>query len=79
MTITGERVTTPAGGFNPTWQRHVAAYSLCAPFLGPGRALDLGCGIGHSYSVLAPRPTVGVDIDPGALAGPRAIEDASSK
>ena len=69
MTITGERVTTPAGGFNPTWQRHVAAYALCARFLGPGRALDLGCGIGHSYSVLAPRPTVGVDIDPGALAG----------
>jgi SAM-dependent methyltransferase len=69
MTITGERVTTPAGGFNPTWQRHVAAYALCARFLGPGKVLDLGCGIGHSYSVLAPRPTVGVDIDPGALAG----------
>ena len=69
MTITGERVTTPAGGFNPTWQRHVAAYELCAQFLGPGKALDLGCGIGHSYAVLAPRPTVGVDIDPAALAG----------
>ena len=57
MTITGERVTTPAGGFNPTWQRHVAAYALCAPFLGPGTVLDLGCGIGHSYDLLAPRET----------------------
>ena len=69
MTITGERVTTPAGGFNPTWQRHVAAYRLCAQFLGPGTVLDLGCGIGHSYAVLAPRRTIGVDIDPGALSG----------
>ena len=31
--------------------------------------LDLGCGIGHSYELLAPRETVGVDIDPEALAG----------
>ena len=30
VTVTGERVTTPQGGFNPTWQRHVAAYALCA-------------------------------------------------
>ena len=69
MTVTGERVTTPAGGFNPTWQRHVAAYRLCARLLPPGRVLDLGCGIGHSYELLAPRETVGVDIDPEALAG----------
>jgi SAM-dependent methyltransferase len=69
MTITGERVTTPAGGFNPTWQRHVAAYELSAQFLGPGRVLDLGCGVGHSYDRLAPRETVGLDIDAGALAG----------
>jgi SAM-dependent methyltransferase len=69
MRITGERVVSPAGGFNPTWQRHVAAYELCEPFLGPGRVLDLGCGVGHSYSALAPRQTVGVDIDPEALAG----------
>jgi SAM-dependent methyltransferase len=69
VTITGERVTTPRGGFNPTWQRHVAAYSLCGPLLGPGRVLDLGCGVGHSYRLLAPRETVGVDLDPGALAG----------
>jgi SAM-dependent methyltransferase len=67
--ITGERVVSPAGGFNPTWQRHVAAYALAAPELGPGRVLDLGCGIGHSFHLLAPRETVGVDLDPEALAG----------
>jgi SAM-dependent methyltransferase len=67
--ITGERVTTDCAGFNPTYQRHVAAYRLCAPLLPPGRVLDLGCGIGHSYRELAPRQTVGVDLDPGALAG----------
>src|SRR5262249_60950411 len=33
--VTGERVTTAAGGFNPTWQRHVAAYEQCSPLL-PG-------------------------------------------
>lgn len=68
MPITGERVNTPAGGFNPTWQRHVAAYALCAPFLPPGRVLDLGCGVGHSYALLAPRETVGLDVDAAALA-----------
>jgi SAM-dependent methyltransferase len=67
--VTGERVTTPAGRFNPTWQRHVAAYELCAPLLPEGRILDLGCGVGHSYHLLAPRETVGVDIDREALAG----------
>jgi SAM-dependent methyltransferase len=67
--VTGERVTTPAGGFNPTWQRHVAAYELCVPLLPDGRILDLGCGVGHSYHRLAPRQTVGVDIDAGVLAG----------
>jgi SAM-dependent methyltransferase len=67
--ITGERVTVPEGGFNPTFQRHVAAYRLCAPRLGEGRVLDLGCGVGHSFAELAPRETVGVDVDPGALAG----------
>jgi SAM-dependent methyltransferase len=69
MKISGERVSSPAGGFNPTWQRHVAAYELCEQFLGPGRVLDLGCGVGHSYSALAPRATVGVDVDAAALAG----------
>jgi SAM-dependent methyltransferase len=66
--VTGERVTTPAGGFNPTWQRHVAAYERCSGLLPGGRILDLGCGVGHSYHLLAPRQTVGVDIDPSALA-----------
>ena len=69
MRISGERVSSPAGGFNPTWQRHVAAYELCEQFLGPGKVLDLGCGVGHSYSALAPRETVGVDVDAAALAG----------
>lgn len=68
--ITGERVTTGAGGFNPTFQRHVAAYALCAGLLpADARVLDLGCGAGHSYHRLAPRETVGVDLDPGALEG----------
>jgi SAM-dependent methyltransferase len=67
--VTGERVVTAAGGFNPTWQRHVAAYAECERFLPPGRVLDLGCGVGHSYELLAPRETVGVDLDAGALAG----------
>ena len=67
--VTGERVVTAEGGFNPTWQRHVAAYALSEPFLGPGRVIDLGCGVGHSYDRLAPRETVGVDLDPDALAG----------
>lgn len=69
MRVTGERVTTAAGGFNPTWQRHVAAYALSAPLLPPGRVLDVGCGIGHSYELLAPRETVGVDVDPDVLVG----------
>jgi len=71
--VTGERVTTPEGGFNPTWQRHVAAYRLAAGLLGdvdPARpVLDVGCGVGHSFEELAPRTTVGVDVDAGALAG----------
>lgn len=69
--VTGERVTTAAGGFNPTFQRHVAAYRLCAPLLrGPsGRVLDLGCGAGHSFAELAPRESVGVDADAAALRG----------
>jgi SAM-dependent methyltransferase len=69
VTVTGERVTTPAGSFNPTWQRHVAAYALCSGFLPDGRVLDLGAGVGHSYHLLAPRETVGVDVDADALAG----------
>jgi SAM-dependent methyltransferase len=68
--VTGERVSSAEGGFNPTFQRHVAAYRLCAPLLPrEGRVLDLGCGVGHSFGELAPRETVGVDLDPAALAG----------
>lgn len=69
MSVTGERVTTASGGFNPTWQRHVAAYRLCEQFLPYGRILDVGCGVGHSYRELAPRETVGVDLDPACLVG----------
>jgi SAM-dependent methyltransferase len=69
--ITGERVTTAQGGFNPSFQRHRAEYAQCAALLGPGRVLDLGCGTGHSYELLAPRETVGVDVEPGALAEQR--------
>jgi SAM-dependent methyltransferase len=69
LTVTGERVTTPERGFNPTWQRHVAAYTLTAPLLGEGRVLDLGCGVGHSYELLSPRETVGVDLSAEALEG----------
>jgi SAM-dependent methyltransferase len=67
--VTGERVVTSSGGFNPTWQRHVAAYALCARYLPKGRVADIGCGIGHSYTLLEPRRTVGIDIDPAALEG----------
>jgi SAM-dependent methyltransferase len=67
--VTGERVTTPEAGFNPTWQRHVAAYRLAAELLPPGRVLDLGCGVGHSYELLAPRETVGLDSDAATLEG----------
>jgi SAM-dependent methyltransferase len=67
--VTGERVVTRAGGFNPTYQRHVAAYRLGAERLGPGRVLDLGCGVGHSYRELAPRETVGTDIAADVLTG----------
>jgi SAM-dependent methyltransferase len=68
--ITGERVTTPAGAFNPTFQRHVAAYRGIAPLLPPeGEVLDLGCGTGHSFAELGDRRTVGVDVSAEALQG----------
>jgi SAM-dependent methyltransferase len=67
-TVTGERVSTAQGGFNPTYQRHVAAYRLATRFIGDGSpVLDLGCGTGHSFAELAPRQTMGVDVDPEAL------------
>jgi SAM-dependent methyltransferase len=67
--VTGERVVTAQGGFNPSFQRHVATYRLCAPLLPAGRVLDLGCGIGHSFSALEPRESVGVDRSAEALDG----------
>ena len=68
--VTGERVSTDAGGFNPTFRRHVAAYRAAARLLPPeSPVLDLGCGVGHSFAELAPRETVGVDLDPAVLAG----------
>lgn len=70
MIVTGERVVTPAGGFNPTWQRHVAAYAAADELLAPaGRLLDVGAGVGHSAHLLAPRETVALDVDAAALAG----------
>src|SRR3954447_3311393 len=68
--VTGERVSTPEGGFKPTWERHVAAYAAAAELLpAAGPVLDAGCGTGHSYHLLAPRETVGVDVEPDALRG----------
>src|SRR5215211_3146534 len=68
--VTGERAPLrPVGGFNPAWQRHSALYALCARFLGTGRVLDLGCGVGHSFPLLGDVETVGVDNDAAALAG----------
>jgi SAM-dependent methyltransferase len=67
--VTGERVVTAEGGFNSSYQRHVATYRLCAELLPPGRVLDLGCGTGHSFEELAPRETVGVDVSAEALQG----------
>ena len=68
--VTGERVVTAEGGFNPTWQRHVATYKLCAGLLPlDSPLLDLGCGVGHSFHFLQPRDTVGVDLDLSALRG----------
>jgi SAM-dependent methyltransferase len=74
MTVTGERIVTREGGFNPTWQRHTANYLFAARFLpvpaGPaGTVLDLGCGTGHASHLLGDRRTVGVDFDQEALAG----------
>lgn len=66
--VTGERIVTPAGGFNASWQRHAACYALTAPFLGPGTVLDVGCGTGHARAYLAPRASIGVDLDHGSLA-----------
>lgn len=69
MRVTGERASTSAAGFKPQWERHAFAYRTAAELLPPGRVLDLGCGVGHSYQLLSPRETVGVDVSPEILAG----------
>ena len=69
MIVIGERAVTAAGGFNPSWQRHRTNYALTAPLLPPGKVLDLGCGVGHSVDLLAPRSSVGVDLDQEVLDG----------
>lgn len=69
MSTTGERVSSACGGFNPTFQRHVAAYREAARVLPGGPLLDVGAGVGHSFAPLAPRPTTGIDLNPDALAG----------
>ena len=69
MTVTGERIITNAGGFNPTWQRHTANYKFAATFLpARGKVADLGCGTGHAAHYLGDRWSVGVDLDQAALA-----------
>lgn len=68
MKVTGERIVTPEGGFNASWQRHAACYALAARFLGPGRVLDLGCGLGHATRFLEPRTSIGLDLDHDSLA-----------
>jgi SAM-dependent methyltransferase len=67
--LTGERVTSSDGGFNPTWQRHVAAYRSIATFMAGEPVLDLGCGVGHSYELLGRDRTIGLDLDLAALRG----------
>lgn len=70
LLVTGERANTPDGAFNPTFQRHVAAYrGLASRLPTDGTTLDLGCGTGHSAAELAPRTTVGVDVAAEPLAG----------
>lgn len=65
--LTGERIVTDRGGFNASWQRHAACYALTEPFLGPGTVLDVGCGTGHACGCLAPRRSIGIDLDHGSL------------
>jgi SAM-dependent methyltransferase len=67
--ITGERIVTREGGFNPTWQRHAANYRFAADVLPPGSVLDLGCGLGHATQYLGLHWSVGVDLDHAALVG----------
>ena len=67
--ITGERVSTGGGGFNPTWQRHVAAYGLCAPLLPPGACSTSAAVWATRTSARAARDASGPTSTPSALAG----------
>ena len=67
--VTGERVVTADRRLQPDLAAARGGLRRVCPLLPPGRVLDLGCGVGHSYELLAPRETVGVDLDAGALAG----------
>ncbi len=67
--VTGERATSSTGGFNPTWQRHVAAYRAVGGLIDRGPVLDLGCGLGHSYRLLGDHQTFGLDLGFDALRG----------
>jgi len=76
VSITGERIVTQEGAFNPTWQRHTANYLFAARFLpepdpvpGGGTVLDLGCGTGHAMHLLGDRRSVGLDFDHASLLG----------
>jgi SAM-dependent methyltransferase len=78
--LTGERVTSAEGGFNPTWQRHVAAYQSIAQFMAAEPLLDLGCGVGHSFELLGRAATIGLDFDLDALRGqPRPVVRADMR
>ena len=67
MVVTGERAVTGEGAFNPSWQRHLAIYGLVSPMLPATRVLDLGCGVGQGMRHLAPRESIGVDLEPTVL------------
>ena len=67
--VTGERIVTPHGGFNASWQRHLACYALIAPLLPRGSVVDVGCGTGHARHHLEPRRSIGIDYDHDALLG----------
>jgi len=70
LKVSGERIVTRQGGFNPTWQRHTANYLFAVEFLAgsPGhRVLDLGCGTGHAAHLLGDRWSVGLDFNHASL------------
>ena len=72
MKVTGERVSTPEGGFKPTWERHVAAYAAAAELL-PGQTRKETEGV----FVIRSGTVEYVPIKMG-IAGDRYFEDASS-